>query len=91
MFGFFEKKNNKVPLRVDPQTIGWRTHMWVMTPDGVGIIFRLGVVSTIHLVDNKGETFAIKDFNMNAIRQAKFEEIPACRRCNPEHAKMLGY
>lgn len=93
MFGLFKKKENfKIPLKVDPVTVGWRNHMWVMTPDGVGIIFRLGVISNVHLTDIKGETIASNEYHIHQIRQATYLEIPEARRqITKEAAASLGY
>lgn len=72
--------------------IGWRNNMWVMTPDGVGIIFKLDVESEIHMVDKQGFTYAVRVFPTQALRQAKYKEIPAGRmKCSKEQATALGY
>ena len=59
-----------------------RNNMWVMTPDGVGILFVLNEpVSTVHMVDEEeGTTFAEVSFATRVLRQAKYDEIPECRK-----------
>lgn len=59
-----------------------RNNMWVMTPDGIGIVYTYNEpVSTIHLVDaDDGTTFAEVFYSSNQVRQATYEEIPECRR-----------
>lgn len=72
--------------------IGWRPNMWVVTPDGVGIIFKLGKICEIHLVDENGVTVLVREYNILSLRQAKFLEIPKARRgFSKETAASLGY
>lgn len=72
--------------------VGWRTNMWVVTPDGVGIIFKLGKICEIHLVDSEGLTVLIRDYDILFLRQAQFAEIPKARRqFSKEVANSLGY
>lgn len=84
------RNKNTVTITQEAKTV-WRNNMWVMTPDGVGIIFKLEEPVTVHLVDDKGVTIASTQYQSSRIRIAKFEEIPACRRCTYERAKQLGY
>lgn len=68
--------------------------MWVMTPDGVGVLFNLGsIVSRVHLVNiNDGTTYAEVDYGNSILRQAKYNEIPECRRGESrEWFKERGY
>lgn len=92
MFGFFKKKEVVQPQRPPVELIGWRSNMWVMTPDGIGIIFKLGMESEVHLTDEKGLTTSSKVYPIATLRQAKFTEIPAFRRkLTKEVASDLGY
>lgn len=74
---------------------GWRNNMWVMTPDGIGIMFNLAEYSSIvHIVDKEDglTTIAEMSYPTQALRQAKFEEIPSKRRnFSPGQAERLGY
>lgn len=85
----------KVKTIVIPTTIqktAWRNNMWVMTPEGIGIIFKLAEPCTVHLVDSEtGLTLREVWINSEDMRQAKYLEIPECRRCDEERAKFLGY
>jgi hypothetical protein len=60
----------------------FRNNMWVVTDDGVGVLFKLGTyVSEIHLVDEAdGTTKLIVTKGTNTLRQARYQEIPECRR-----------
>lgn len=72
----------------------WRNNMWVMTPYGIGILFKIGNPNTVHLVDPKtGETLKEISVVHNSLRQAKLAEIPASRKVGltPERATRLGY
>lgn len=70
----------------------WRVGMWVMTPDGIGIIFRLQEPVCVHLVNTKdGTTLREALYDSSKVRQAKYLEIPECRRMLEEKAKSLGY
>lgn len=95
MFGLFKKKGNVKPVvhhEVPLQLLNWRNNMWVVTPDGPGIIFKLGVESEVHLTDGSGHTIGVKIYPTTSLRQAKFTEIPAARRkCSKEQAHVLGY
>ena len=68
--------------------------MWVMTEDGVGVLFKLGTwTSEIHLVDEEdGTTKLITTKSTSSIRQARYEEIPLCRRgASKEWFNKRGY
>ena len=65
--------------------------MWVMSPDGIGIIFKLEEPVTVHLINSEGITVESKQYQSTRLRIAKFEEIPACRRCSYDRAVQLGY
>ena len=91
-FGFFSKKETVQPQRTPVELLGWRPNMWVMSPDGIGIIFKLGVESEVHLTDEKGLTIESKVYPIAVLRQAKFTEIPVFRRkVTKEVAANLGY
>ena len=86
----FNQKQSFV-LQSAPKSV-WRNNMWVMTPDGVGIIFDLKEPVVIHLVSTmNGETIRTGYYQSEVVRQAKFDEIPACRQCSRERATELGY
>lgn len=89
-------KKKEIPSKIFPAAmvdyIGWRTSMWVMTPDGIGIIFKLGTECEIHLTDRDGFTMASKMYPILSLRQALFSEIPQARRhFSKETAYSLGY
>jgi hypothetical protein len=91
-YNFWKKEPARVPLFVDKSQ--WRNNMWVMSQYGVGILFTYGQMCTVHLVDNKtGETTGVISAPLQALRQAKFKEIPEVRRVGftSEKAKLLGY
>lgn len=70
----------------------WRNNMWVMTPDGIGIIFQLSEPVVVHLVDKvSGLTLRSAHYASEQLRQAKFLEIPEVRRGDKEKANKLGY
>lgn len=84
-------KTNVVLTQPTPKRV-WRNNMWVMTPNGVGIIFALAEPVTVHLVDvNTGETLRSALYSSHDIRQARYEEIPSTRRGTREKAVELGY
>lgn len=70
----------------------WRNNMWVMTKEGVGILFNMDHFPSvvIHLVNDDGTTIThlgadgklTNDvwFNIDVVRQAKYLEIPKVRR-----------
>lgn len=94
LFDLFKKKDVPAKKGVDfsPEVANWRPNMWVMTPDGVGIIFKLGVECEVHLTDASGVTFLIKLYPIAILRQARLMEIPAARRkITKEIATKLGY
>jgi hypothetical protein len=70
----------------------WRNNMWVMTPEGPGIIFALGVPCVVHMVDTTdGTTVKSTVFDPSQLRQALYMEIPEIRRGPKEKANRLGY
>jgi hypothetical protein len=87
--GVFRSKNS-VALTQEAKTV-WRNNMWVMSPDGIGIIFKLEEPVTVHLVNSDGVTIKEQQYQSSRLRIAKFEEIPACRRCSYDRAVQLGY
>ena len=90
LFGGKAVSKNTVTISQEPKVV-WRNNMWIMTPDGVGIVFKLEEPVTVHLISSDGTTIASKQYQSSVLRIAKFEEIPACRRCTYERAKQLGY
>lgn len=55
--------------------------MWVMAPDGIGILFKIANVCEVHLVDEEdGSTLVSAYYSIKELRQARYEEIPECRR-----------
>jgi len=92
MFGWFKKEPVSQIERVSLPLLGWRNNMWVMTPDGIGIVFKLGADSEVHLIDSSGLTIASKIYETVSLRQAKYGEIPVVRRkMSKEQAAKLGY
>jgi hypothetical protein len=68
--------------------------MWVMSPSGIGILFRLDTMCDVHLVDSKtGETTSCISVPLLNLRQALRNEIPWCRRIGltTERANYMGY
>lgn len=85
-------KTKTVVIDTNVQKTAWRNNMWVMTPDGVGIIFKLAEPCTVHLVNTTtGDTIKEIFCKSDTIRQAKYLEIPACRRGDEDKARKLGY
>lgn len=80
----------QVVISTEPKTI-WRNNMWVITPAGLGIIFRLGEPSEVHIVDEGGLTTDVRQFSTEVLRQAYYSEIPENRRGSVEKATRLGY
>jgi hypothetical protein len=89
IFNFFKKK--EVPSKPLPKST-WRNNMWVMTTDGIGILFTLGDTCEVHLVNEDGSTKLCNFYPLLSLRQAFWNEIPASRRgINKETANGLGY
>lgn len=88
-----KKKTYVLDLKPDlgPVRSIWRNNMWIMTPDGVGIVFDLREPVRVHLVDANGITVGDKEYSSLSLRQAKYLEIPESRRGDPTKAKRLGY
>lgn len=93
MFGFLSRFIRPKEYVIKPLSLlGWRNNMWVMTPDGIGIIFELGVESKVHLTDAQGLTILERVYPTQALRQAKLKEIPKERlKCSKAQANALGY
>lgn len=90
----FWKKPKRIDLSTEVVKSQWRNNMWVMSPQGIGILFKLDHISEVHLVDNvTGETVSKAHFPLNALRQAKLNEIPKIRKMGltKEKAAYLGY
>lgn len=72
----------------------FRNNMWVMTEQGIGILFSYSqFASEVHLVDeNDGTTRLITHLGTNTLRQARYDEIPECRRgASKEWFNSKGY
>jgi hypothetical protein len=67
--------------------------MWVMYGERIGILTKLelGDVATVMLVDEKGLNKIEVHVPAKDLRQAWFEEIPAARRPDYDHASRAGY
>jgi hypothetical protein len=79
-------------IETNVRKTAWRNNMWVMTSSGVGILFAMGEPCTVHIVDKiTGETVKEIYASSDTIRQAKYLEIPECRRGDKEKAAKLGY
>jgi hypothetical protein len=100
-FKWFKPKTQPQTLTIEPsvelksslQMVSFRENMWVMTPQGVGILFKIGQPCDIHLVnETTGETIKNINFLISDLRQARFHEIPASRQgISKEKATALGY
>ena len=84
----FVFKHEPVPIIVN-----WRQGMWVMHEDRIAIIHRLNDPCVIHFVDPAtGETIREATASLGSLRQARYNEIPACRNSfTVERALELGY
>jgi len=94
MWDIFKKKkqtNIVIPTRLKKTEL--RNNMWVMTPQGVGILFNLQPESSlVHLTNDKGETTKDIFVITKDLRQAKWLEIPEPRRgVDREQGYHLGY
>ena len=72
----------------------WRNGMWVVASGNrVGVLYKLGDPCEVHLVNpTTGETTNQISCQLTELRQAKFGEIPECRRgITKERAEALGY
>lgn len=72
----------------------WRVGMWVVLDNEIGIIAQFFDSSVnFHKVNSKtGETVSEQIVPFEALRQARWEEIPECRRgFTREAAAELGY
>ncbi len=68
-----------------PVTSGWmRQGMWVVVDGRVAILHKIDSVGLeVHYVSmENGETILIDHVPVGAIRQARYTEIPECRRVN---------
>jgi hypothetical protein len=84
-------------VKVQPEKVirGWKQGMWVMitVTNKPAILFRLGESCEVHLVNPQtGVTVEKQDVPLTGLRQAKWAEIPLCRRgITQEEGKALGY
>jgi hypothetical protein len=101
-YNWFKKKTPEVvepvvvpdvEFRSTLQMVKFRLNMWVMTPHGVGILFKIDTPCEIHLVSPAtGETTSVVTADLANIRQARFDEIPGARQgIDRARAKELGY
>jgi len=68
-----------------PHSVGWmRQGMWVVVDGKTAILHKIDPVGLeVHYVDMEtGDTVLIAHVPVGAIRQAKYTEIPGCRRAN---------
>jgi hypothetical protein len=89
-YNFWKKANVATAINKSQ----WRNNMWVMSPYGIGVLFRLDTMCDVHLVDMKtGETTSCINVPLQALRQAKLAEIPSCRTkgLTSDRAAYLGY
>lgn len=85
-------RKNTVDTSTDVVKSQWRNNMWVMTPQGIGVIFKLGPQCEIHLVAQDGSTSGVSLLPVDQLRQAKWDEIPESRRgVSRERGLQLGY
>lgn len=82
-------------LKEQPTTFirKWRQGMWVVYKSRIGILFKLDDICEVHLVDGQtGETVEQITSPLSGLRQAKWVEIPECRRnITREKGAELGY
>jgi hypothetical protein len=71
----------------------WRTGMWVVYQDRVGVLFALGDPCEVHYTNpTTGENTDVGRVPMSGLRQARYPEIPSVRRLiSAEKALELGY
>ena len=72
-----------------------RKGMWVMTPQGVGIVtdFTVNTTVLVDLVVTPDGTTRLTGYevDIHEVRQATLKEIPAARRPTAEHGRRFGY
>lgn len=72
----------------------WRTGMWVIYNKMVAILHKIVDFSgEVHIVDEQGNTVKEVLVPLDALRQAKYDEIPPARRgsFDREVARSMGY
>lgn len=76
---FFNRTKRHTPVTHVKQ---WRQGMWVVTNKGeIGILVAIDSPAEVHLVNpDNGETIARYMCDLSELRQAKWLEIPECRR-----------
>jgi hypothetical protein len=82
------------PPKTPPVVVNktWKAGMWVMYQNQPAIISKIDEMTEIHYVNIAGETVGEALVPLNALRQARFIEIPLSRRNITETAaKELGY
>ena len=92
---FVKKLFNKTERQINTIPKGWRVGMWVVDEaNKPAIIYSMVPDSiVIHYINkNTGETVEQQTVSYTSVRQAKFGEIPECRRMiTKEKAEALGY
>jgi hypothetical protein len=101
MWSFFKKEQPKtleinadIKLVKEVNTSAFRSGMWIVSDNRVGILHKLqGVDAEVHYVDvATGDTVVIINTTIDNLRQAKYTEIPLVRRgIDLQTAKRLGY
>jgi hypothetical protein len=92
MFSFFKKKEVATPTPTTTVKSVWRNNMWIISPKGVGILFKMAIPCEVHLIDDYGVTKESALFPIEQLRQAKYSEIPPPRRgVSEKRAIELGY
>ena len=93
--GIFSKLFNRSERTQVTVIKNWRPGMWVVASGNrIGILFELGETCGVHLVERStGATIDEISVPLTSLRQAKFGEIPECRRIGltKEKAEVLGY
>ena len=90
----FKKLFNIVNREPVVQDKAWSKGMWVMNQDQEPcILWVLGDPCTVHVIDKiTGETIKECTVSINDLRQARWGEIPECRRgITKEAGEALGY
>jgi len=92
--GIFKKLFNRTNKEPVVQNKAWRKGMWVINQEQEpSILWTVGDSCVIHVVSKTtGETVKECSVSLNELRQARWEEIPECRRgITKEAGEALGY
>jgi len=86
---------NWMAPKTPPTYVGksWKSGMWVMYQDKIAVIANIAELTEIHYTDKiTGENIGIAYVPLEALRQARFPEIPSQRRMvSADKALELGY